>query len=172
MWRFTVLGPEFCNRPVLRAPPPRLHVGIPLLHTLWLDVLLWGVVQEGGGGASGGREIRVDCCLGGGGGGSRGAGGGVAVSQKAGRGGGVGVLLLVGRLGILTVGCAVVQVGAGADGGRDLGWQHQAGLHKGLWVNVRLGHPARGHRPEKMCKQSQRKEHFKDLAPTVYISQM
>ena len=130
-------------------------------------MLLWGVVQEGGGGAGSGRETGVDCCRsgsGGGAGGSRGAAGGVAVSQKAGRGGGIRVVLLVGRLGVLRVGGAVVQVGAGADGGRDLGGEHQAGLHKGLWVNVRLGHPERGHRPEQMCEQSQRKEHLKDLA--------
>lgn len=38
-----------------RSPPaPSSALASTLLHPLWLDVLLWGVVQEGGGGAGGG----------------------------------------------------------------------------------------------------------------------
>lgn len=74
--------------------------------------------------------------------------GGVAVPQEAGWGGGVRVLLLKGCLGVLGVGCAVVHVGAAADGGGHLSGQHQAGLHIGLWVDVRLGQPVHRHKQE------------------------
>lgn len=72
--------------------------------------------------------------------------GGVAVAQEASRGGGVRVLLLKGSLGVLGVGCAVVQVWAGADRSRNLSGQHQAGLHICLRVDVRLGQPAHRHK--------------------------
>lgn len=88
-------------------------------------------------------------CGGGGLAGAGGGAGGVAVAQEAGWGGGIGVLMLKGCLGVLSVGRAVVQVGACADGGGNLSGQHQAGLHKGLWVDVWLGHPAHRHKEQR-----------------------
>lgn len=120
------------------------HTPLRSLHAVRLDVLLRGVVQEGcsraggrgkggvHGGRSGGGGRRA------GGGGSRGAGG-VVVAQEAGWGGGVWVLLLEGGLGVLGVGCTVVQVGASADRRGNLSGQHQGGLHICLWVDERLG---------------------------------
>lgn len=87
--------------------------------------------MHGGGGRGGDGRA-------GGGGGA----GGVAVVQEAGGGGSIRVLLLKGGVGVLGVGGAVVQVRAGADRRRHLGGQHQAGLHEGLGVHVRLGQPA------------------------------
>lgn len=114
-------------------------------------MLLWGVVQESRARAGSGGEGWVDGGWGcrGGGRAGRGCGaGGVAVAQEAGGGGGVRVLLLKGGLGVLAVGRAVVQVRAGADGGGNLSGQHQAGLHKGLWVDIRLSQPAHRHKDQ------------------------
>lgn len=125
---------------------------ISSLHTVRLDVLLWGIVQEGRGWASGGGEGGVyggRSCGGGGRTSSGWGAGGVTVAQEASWGGGIRVLLLKGCLGVLGVGRAVVQVWAGADRGGYLSGQHQAGLHKGLWVDVRLRHPADRQRPKR-----------------------
>lgn len=74
--------------------------------------------------------------------------GGVVVAQEAGWRGGVRVLLIKSSLGVLRVGRAVVQVGAGADRRGNLSGQHQARLHKCLWVDVWLGQPAQRHKEQ------------------------
>lgn len=113
-------------------------------------------------------------CGGGGGAGGGCGAGGVAVTQEASWGGSVWVLLLEGGLGILGVGCAVVQVGAGANRGGNLSGQHQAGLHKGLRVDVLLGQPAHRHKDQtRGVRQrgcSSRAEKSQGLASIVYIA--
>lgn len=102
-------------------------------------------MQESWGLAGGGGEGRVNSSrsCGGRGRASGGCGaGGVTVAQEASWGGSIWVLLVKGSLGILAVGCTVVQVGAAAERRGNLSGEHQSGLHKCLWVDILLGQPA------------------------------
>lgn len=98
--------------------------------------------------------------------------GGVAVSQEARWGGGIWVLLLECCLGVLAVGGTVVQVGDVTDGAGHLCGQHQAGLHKGLWVDILLGQPAHRHKDQigrRLKRGCSRAEKPKGLASIIYI---